>query len=212
VSIQIPKREVTVPEKTDEKQDPRIARTRSLLWSTLVTLIDEQGYSGITVRDITTRARVNRSTFYRHFEDKDDLFRQGCSDLYDSIFLKMQRLLDDTTEAQEKWMPEYFTQLFRLIDAESRTLRVIGGPDSNPDFRRITTDKIDTYIIEKRFKPLSSGMENPAVAELYATAVSSIITGLTTRWLSSPESFTLEQVSEVYRGVISSGLKPYSRA
>jgi AcrR family transcriptional regulator len=201
-----------VPVETDEKQDPRIARTRSLLWTTLVALIDEQGYSGITVRDITTRASVNRSTFYRHFEDKDDLFRQGCSDLYDSIFLKMQRLLDGITEVEKKWMPEYFIQLFKLIDAESRTLLVIGGPGSNPDFRQITTDKIDTYIIEKRFKPLSSGIDNPALAELYATAVSSIITGLTTRWLSNPERFTLEQASEVYRTVISSGLQPYSRA
>ena len=123
----------------------------------------------------------------------------------------MQRLLDGITEVEKKWMPEYFIQLFKLIDAESRTLLVIGGPGGNPDFRQITTDKIDTYIIEKRFKPLSSGMENPALAELYATAVSSIITALTTRWLSNPERFTLEQVSEVYRTVISSGLKPYSR-
>jgi AcrR family transcriptional regulator len=196
---------------TEEKQDPRIARTRSLLWATLVELIDEQGYAGITVRDITTRANVNRSTFYRHFEDKDDLFRQGCSDLYDSIFLKMQNIVDDTTtKAEQKWKPEYFIQLFKLIDKESKTLMVIGGPGTNPDFRQITTDKIDTYVIEKRFKPLSSGVDNPALAELYATAVSSIITGLTTRWLSSPESFTLEQVSEVYRSVISIGIKPYS--
>ena len=54
-------------------------------------------------------------------------------------------------------------------------------------------------------------MENPALAELYATAVSSIITGLTTRWLSSPDRFTLEEVSDVYRSVISRGIKPYSR-
>ncbi len=85
-----------MPEAANERLDPRIARTRSLLWATLVALIEERGYAAITVRDITTRANVNRSTFYRHYEDKDDLFRQGCSDLYDSIFLRMQSLLEQT--------------------------------------------------------------------------------------------------------------------
>ena len=70
--------------ETNEKLDPRIARTRSLLWATLVALIKKRGYAAISVQDITTHARVNRSTFYRHYEDKDDLFRQGCSDLYDA--------------------------------------------------------------------------------------------------------------------------------
>ncbi|MGA2477739.1 MAG: TetR/AcrR family transcriptional regulator [Spirochaetia bacterium] len=198
-------------EPTKEKQDPRIARTRSLLWTTLVALIDELGYAGVSVRDVTTRANVNRSTFYRHFEDKDDLFRQGCSDLYDSIFLKMQSIMEETTNVEKKWRPEYFIQLFKLIGAESKTLLVIGGPGGSPDFRQITTDKIDTFVIEKRFKPFSSSMENPALEELYATALSSIITGLTTRWLSSPDRFTLEEVSNVYRSVISRGIKPYSQ-
>ena len=200
-----------MPEATNEKPDPRIARTRSLLWATLVALIEERGYAAVSVRDITTRADVNRSTFYRHYEDKHDLFRQGCSDLYDSIFRKMQSLVEETAEPENRWTPDYFIQLFKLIDAESRTLQVIGGPHSNPDFRQITMDKIDVFVVEKRLRPFSTGSPKPERDDLYATAVSSVITGLVTRWLSSPERFTLEEVCNVYRGVISNGIKPYSR-
>jgi len=203
--------EVTVPEATNDKPDPRIARTRSLLWSTLVALIEEQGYAAVSVRDITTRANVNRSTFYRHYEDKDDLFRQGCSDLYDSIFRKMQSLVEETAEPEKKWTPDYFIQLFKLIDAERRTLQVLGGPNSNPDFRRITLDKIDVFVVEKRLKPFSTGSAKPDLDDLYAAAVSSIITGLATRWLGNPQRFTLEEVCSVYRSVVSNGIKPYSR-
>ncbi len=31
----------------------------------------------ITMQDITTRATVNRATFYRHFLDKDELLNQS---------------------------------------------------------------------------------------------------------------------------------------
>jgi len=198
--------------ETNEKLDPRIARTRSLLWATLVALIKKRGYAAISVQDITTHARVNRSTFYRHYEDKDDLFRQGCSDLYDAIFLRMQSLLEHTQESGARWVPEYFIQLFKLIDAESRTLQVIGGTNSNPDFRQITMDKIDVFVLEKRLRPFSAGSARPEIDDLYAAAVSSIITGLVTQWLHRPERFTIEEISEVYRDVISNGIKPYSTA
>lgn len=204
--------EVPIPETTNEKPDPRIARTRSLLWATLVALIKERGYAGISVQDIATRANVNRSTFYRHYEDKDDLFRQGCSDLYDSLFSKMQSIFERTANPEKRWTPEYFIQLFTLIDAESRTLKVIGGGASNPDFRQIMMDKIEVFVVEKRLRPFTSGSTRPEIDDLYATAVASIITGLATRWLSAPEQFTLEEVCTVYRTVISNGIKPYSRA
>ena len=35
-----------------------------------MNLLSETEFEKITVQDITTRARVNRATFYAHFEDK----------------------------------------------------------------------------------------------------------------------------------------------
>jgi AcrR family transcriptional regulator len=172
----------------------------------------EQGYPAIAARDIAARARVNRSTFYRHFEDKDDLFNQGCSSLFDSIFRRMRAPLAEDAESGRMWTPEYFTRLFMLIDGESDTLTVIGGPGGNPEFRRIMREKIDAFIIEERLRPFATGIVEPDSAELYAAALSSIVTGLATKWLGSPERFSLEKVCGVYRDAITRGIPPYSRA
>src|SRR5688572_4934244 len=56
------------------KKDRRIQRTRHLLSQAFVQLMREKGYSAITVSDIIERANVGRSTFYSHYQDKDDLF------------------------------------------------------------------------------------------------------------------------------------------
>lgn len=47
-------------------------RTRALIAETLVSLLDEMAYSSVSVRLLARRAHVSRSTFYRHFDSKDD--------------------------------------------------------------------------------------------------------------------------------------------
>lgn len=56
--------------KTINAADPRVKRTRKLLQETLMALLIERDFAAITVQDIVTRATVNRTTFYAHFEDK----------------------------------------------------------------------------------------------------------------------------------------------
>lgn len=50
--------------------DPRVKRTRQLLFQAFFELMKERGFRAISIQDITDRATVNRATFYAHFEDK----------------------------------------------------------------------------------------------------------------------------------------------
>jgi AcrR family transcriptional regulator len=56
--------------KITEREDPRVLRTRQLLLQAFSDLFSEKGFQAITVQNITDQARVNRGTFYAHFEDK----------------------------------------------------------------------------------------------------------------------------------------------
>jgi AcrR family transcriptional regulator len=54
----------------EEKLDPRIKRTRTLILQAFSTLLAEKGFESISVQDITDQAEINRATFYAHFPDK----------------------------------------------------------------------------------------------------------------------------------------------
>src|SRR3974377_1993543 len=56
------------------KTDRRVERTRELLQKALMELISERGYDAITIQDIVDRAKVGRTTFYLHYNNKDELF------------------------------------------------------------------------------------------------------------------------------------------
>ena len=57
----------------DINKDLRVIRTKESIQDALVELIEEKGFEAITVKDITTRAKINRGTFYSHYQDKYDL-------------------------------------------------------------------------------------------------------------------------------------------
>jgi len=56
--------------------DRRILRTKAAICQALVELIEEKGFDALSVQDITTRANINRGTFYLHYRDKFDLLEQ----------------------------------------------------------------------------------------------------------------------------------------
>lgn len=70
-------------QKLEGTEDLRVRRTRKLLQQAFIECTVEKGFAALTVRDITERAMVNRSTFYRHYLDKYDLLEQYINELYE---------------------------------------------------------------------------------------------------------------------------------
>jgi AcrR family transcriptional regulator len=63
------------------KPERRVERTRRAILDAFRHLILTQGYDPISVRDVVEAAGVGRSTFYEHFEHKDDLFQESVRPL-----------------------------------------------------------------------------------------------------------------------------------
>lgn len=62
---------------TKKQPDRRVQRTRRLLHKALMSQVLEKKYESITVQEILNHADVGRSTFYTHFQDKDELLVSG---------------------------------------------------------------------------------------------------------------------------------------
>ena len=61
------------PANRQGNTDLRIRRTRERLGAALIALIEEKAIDKVTVREVLDRADVGRSTFYLHYQDKNDL-------------------------------------------------------------------------------------------------------------------------------------------
>lgn len=66
--------------------DRRQRKTRQAIFAAFEELVERERYSAITVAQIIELADVGRSTFYEHFETKDELLRSMCTEMFDHIF------------------------------------------------------------------------------------------------------------------------------
>ena len=78
------------------KEDRRVSRTQQALGEALVDLATEVGYEQVTIKDITRRANIGYSTFFRHFKSKDAMLLQ----LMKTNYLELKELIRKETTQQ----------------------------------------------------------------------------------------------------------------
>jgi AcrR family transcriptional regulator len=65
--------------------DPRIERSRIVILRAAVEEMAEVGYGGVTIESIAARARVGKSTIYRHWPDKLELIADAFETFHEQL-------------------------------------------------------------------------------------------------------------------------------
>lgn len=116
---------------TAPKTDRRILRTRALLRQGLAELMQEKNAGDITVKELVAHANVNRSTFYLHYTDIDQMLASIEAELLERIEASVQAHPIDPHQAQ---IFPLVGDLFALMAENREICAALLGPHGDMAF------------------------------------------------------------------------------
>lgn len=188
-------------QKSEELEDLRVRRTRKMLQEALIALTVEKGFLAVSVRDITERAMVNRSTFYRHYLDKYDLLNQYMDEV--EALTATEIILSDKQKPVSGEVPSGLLNLLKHVQSFGDFYRVMLGQNGDARF----TERFRRNVY-KRFSYLISnfGIEDDPKApplELKLSYISCADIGAIMWWLENDQPCSVEQLA-VWLGSLTS--------
>ncbi|MCK2216907.1 TetR/AcrR family transcriptional regulator [Actinomadura sp. ATCC 31491] len=173
-------------------QGRQAAHTRRLIRRTLIELVEEKGFADVSVADIAHRAMIDRSTFYRHYRDKDDLVEQ--------IFNEIAGEPGAGGEAPGGGTPDrigWWTEMFEHFGRHAELYRALLGPGGSPVFAARLRERC-AQVARRRMRVMSGpeGAGEPGVPEdLVFVLAANLIVGTAAWWLDSPLRYTPGQMA-----------------
>lgn len=125
--------------------DRRVRRTRTALQRALVHLAGERDLGEITIADVAEHAEINRSTFYAHYRDVDELAEAACTAIIDDLVESLPALGSGQTRAAAQGSPaDQLVAFFANLDEYANLYQSLLGPQGSPRVidhirRRVTT-------------------------------------------------------------------------
>ena len=151
--------------------DRRVQKTRKLLQDALIELVAEKGYETVTIQEILDKANVGRSTFYAHFQDKEQLLH-SILDRLDGLFEQHRKQLLDVTKNVAKPNNLKLTpslsptlSLFQFVGQNHRFFKAMLGNRGYGIFAKPIYD----YIFAHLHGMFTSPIQNEALAHLHGS-------------------------------------------
>ncbi|RAV03435.1 TetR/AcrR family transcriptional regulator [Paenibacillus sp. YN15] len=188
--------------------DRRIVRTRRMLRDALIDLIEERGLEGLTVRDLTQRAGLNRGTFYLHYKDIQDLLEQSKEEvlkgLTESVTRAAERNCGDGKAGKTDNMggsaPPQIAHsntlgAFEYFARHSRFFAVMMGPKGDPCFFLEWKKAMMEDMTKKSMKHQPDDSRLPIPRDYLVAYIVSAHLGLIQHWLESGMKLTPQEMA-----------------
>jgi AcrR family transcriptional regulator len=169
--------------------DPRIRRTRHLLYQALNDLMETREFEKISVQDIAEAATVNRATFYDHYPDKFALLQSMVGARFQEMLAARGVRFDGSCSGALKAI------VLCVCDYVGATPCQI-----QPHMESAVIGVVRGMILEGLSRhPPASGIP----PELMATTISWAIYGATKEWLQTAGRCSADEISDTIVHLVS---------
>ena len=182
--------------------DRRQQKTRTAIFSAFTSLLAEKSYSKITVQEIIDAANVGRTTFYAHFETKDDLLKELCEELFGHIIGSAMDCTHTHGLYSDGSAPEsVFCHLLQHLQENDRNIIALLSCESSEMFLRFFKDSLNE-LVRSQFINQNRNANTDIPEDFLINHISGSFVEMVLWWIKGHRKQTPEDLDRYFRAVI----------
>ncbi|MGN1400470.1 MAG: TetR/AcrR family transcriptional regulator [Bacillus sp. (in: firmicutes)] len=182
--------------------DLRVLRTKEAIQNALIELIEEKGFESITVKDITNQAKINRGTFYAHYQDKFDLMSKCqesiLNDMQDIITENLPKTIVEIGSSDTSLKPiSSAIAIFDYLNKNSRLMKAMLSLSGDLSFQTKMKDFMWKALFEENPNVLINEKDLLVPGEYLSSYIASAHLGVIQKWLNNGMKENPQEMAEI---------------
>ncbi|MFD0898687.1 TetR/AcrR family transcriptional regulator [Loigolactobacillus binensis] len=188
-----------------KKVDLRVLRTKKMVFTAFMQLVEKEGFDAVTIQEIADAAMINRTTFYAHFKDKQDLYEQ----IFTASMVPFLKILDTDkisgNQIKLKTVTHLLTELFTEIKTNRQFYALaLDGANANR-LSDLLHDLLTQRYAEIFRNLLITHNKKKIPTDFIISYMTSIFIGTVNWWVHSDSDFSPEHMAKLVIQLIANG-------
>lgn len=176
------------------KNNRRTSKSRKELKNALIFLMEKKNFRTITITDIVTLADLNRGTFYKHYQTKEELLNE----LIDDVLEDLIKAYKDPYLHTDKFIVSELTtssiKIFEHVASYSNFYTIIVNSNVLPGFQNKICD-ILKELTKQDLVSVNNTNTNINI-ELFSSYTAYALFGLIMEWVKGGFKYTANHMAE----------------
>ncbi|MGI6006151.1 MAG: TetR/AcrR family transcriptional regulator [Ruminococcus sp.] len=182
--------------------DRRQKKTRAAIFAAFTVLLSGKNYNKITVQEIIDTADVGRTTFYAHFETKDDLLKELCEELFGHIIgAAMDCSHTHGLYTDGNTPNSVFCHLLQHLQENDNNILELLSCESSEIFLRYFKDSLN-ILIQNQFVNQNRRHNKEIPSDFLVNHISGSFVEMVLWWIKGGMKQTPEKLDRYFRAVI----------
>ena len=182
--------------------DRRQQKSRKAIYDAFTNLLNEKSYNNITVQNIIDEANIGRTTFYAHFETKDDLLKSVCEELFTHIIVTSMDSTHSTGLYSDNSAPHsVFCHLLQHLNKNDNNVIALLSSKSSDLFLKYFKDSMNE-LIRDHFEIKTPDLPTDIPKDFLINHITGSFVEMVNWWIKGKMKYTPEELDKYFSAVI----------
>lgn len=180
------------------KNESKYFNTALLMDEALLQLLQKKDFEYITIKELCKKAGVNRSTFYLHYENMNDLLKESMEMLEKKFYASFASVIDEKPKDSYYITPSYLRPYLEFVKENRIVYRLICEKTSLFETKN-TLNKLYKTIFQPILESHNVPKERQAIIFSYYFGG---ITSMIKKWVALDCEASIEDMMEMIMGCL----------